>query len=648
MTTLQALSRMARAWLGVAYERPAGAPPSTFPAGAVIPNRPVYEAVTRTYNFLAALIGLILLSPVMLAIAAAVKLTSPGPALYRGARVGRNQRVFHIFKFRTMCVGAEQRIGKRLVRQDENHYTPIGKFLRKYRLDELAQLLNVLKGDMNLVGPRPVRPIFLDDLLRTVPGYAKRFTVRPGITGLAQVRGGYYTHPRHKLFYEVLYIANRSVWLDLQLIGLTFLRVMTRIFTTGFLLAWLVAMALVLPAELREQFELRVARVEVNVLYFVPTLIAIWHVVRREVTDGRLYALRTPVDLPLLGFLAVSALLIPFSQFPLTSLRGLVWYLCNGVVVFYVVLNSSLVTERRDTLVNTLVGTTAVVGALAIAEMIRTVHSTGELVRLAGTIGNPLLLAGLVVLVAPLAAARFRRAILRRRRLLFGALFLVLVLTGVLTFSRSGILALALGLGTYLARARWRWAAAVVGGWLLFTGAMNFAGDTRLHPARAVEDFQRRVETQMQVLDRLTPTRLLVGTGARTLPSHVYAAAVQADPTLAEGAYIPTRLENTYLTMLADHGVAGLVFFLGFLFGGLAFMFRSAARITDRAATDDLWATASGLVAFAFLMFFSDALYRFPLMLMFWAAMGLGIGTALTHLPGPRTYYRLVHYRHQL
>ena len=86
-----------------------------------------------------------------------MKLSSPGPALYRGQRVGRNE-IFNILKFRTMKVGSEAKIGKRLVQQDEDHYTSIGRFLRKYRLDELPQLLNVLKRDMNLVGPRPVRP----------------------------------------------------------------------------------------------------------------------------------------------------------------------------------------------------------------------------------------------------------------------------------------------------------------------------------------------------------------------------------------------------------------------------------------------------------------------------------------------------------
>ncbi len=153
---LQALIRTARTWFGVASRR--GDPQrKIFPTEIELPPKPVYEAVTRAYNFLGALAGLLLLSPLLLLIALAVKLTSRGPALYRGARVGRGEAPFDIFKFRTMKTGSEARIGARLVRQDEDHYTSIGKFLRRYRLDELAQLLNVLRGDMNLVGLAAVR-----------------------------------------------------------------------------------------------------------------------------------------------------------------------------------------------------------------------------------------------------------------------------------------------------------------------------------------------------------------------------------------------------------------------------------------------------------------------------------------------------------
>jgi lipopolysaccharide/colanic/teichoic acid biosynthesis glycosyltransferase len=146
-----------------------------------------------------------------------------------------------------MKVGSEQKIGKRLVRKDENHYTSIGPLLRKYRLDELPQLINVLCGDMALVGPRPMRPIFLNDLKTRILGYEKRFLIKPGITGLAQVRGGYYTDPRHKLFYEMLYAQHRGFFFDLQLICQTFLRVMTKVLSLSFALTWLLLAVFLLP-----------------------------------------------------------------------------------------------------------------------------------------------------------------------------------------------------------------------------------------------------------------------------------------------------------------------------------------------------------------------------------------------------------------
>lgn len=646
MMTLQTLLRLTRLRLGLAQSTPVEG--GLFPTHIVLPPKPAYEVVTRTYNFLGALIGVLLLSPLMLAIAAAVKLTSPGPALYRGARVGRGEKTFHIYKFRTMKVGAEQQIGQRLVRQDEDHYTSIGRFLRKYRLDELAQLLNVLKGDMNLVGPRPLRPIFLEEHKRRIPGYARRFFVRPGITGQAQVRGGYYTRPRHKLFYDTLYIARRSVLLDLQLIALTFLRVMTRIFTTGFLLAWLLAMALVLPRSIRDQFLVHLGGTELNLLYLAPTLIALAHVLRREVTTGRIYALRTPVDLPLLGFLLITAALIPFSRFPFTSFRGLLWYVCNGVVVFYLVLNSRAVTDRRGTLIASLVGTVAAVGTVAMGKMIYAAVTTGEFVRLAGTVENPLILATLVAITLPLAIARTLRSRTRHRRLLYAAASLVLFATAALTLTRSGIIAVGLAVAAWFWRVQRAWVLRVVGVFALTLALLWTLGDLRLQPAHALRDLQAVAKKQAHVLENLTTGRLMVGVGARTLPNHVHRAQKHGTARSDQARQVEPVTHNAYLTLFIDHGPLGLAFFLWFLLGGLFFMVRSARQITDRVAREDLWATASGLTGCAVLLFFSDGLYSFPMMIVFWATMGLGIGIALNHRPGPRTFYRIVHYRHQL
>jgi lipopolysaccharide/colanic/teichoic acid biosynthesis glycosyltransferase len=144
----------------------------------------------RWWQILVSGLGLVLLLPVSLAIAGLIKITSRGPVLYRGQRIGREMRPFTIFKFRTLLVDAEKRIGARLLTPGDPLYTPIGRFLKRTKLDEIPQLVNVLRGDMNLVGPRPIRPIFLATSLKEIESYGLRFVVRPGMTGLAQLRGG--------------------------------------------------------------------------------------------------------------------------------------------------------------------------------------------------------------------------------------------------------------------------------------------------------------------------------------------------------------------------------------------------------------------------------------------------------------------------
>ena len=621
-------------------------PRGLFPTTAQLAPKPAFDVITRVYNFLGTLCGLLLLLPLLLTIAAAVKLTSPGPALYKGLRVGKGERNFHIYKFRTMEVGAEQKIGKRLVQQGEDHFTPIGKFLRRYRLDELAQLINVLRGDMNLVGPRPMRPIFLEDLKKTVPGYSKRFLVRPGITGKAQVRGGYYTSPRHKLFYDVIYIRHRTVGMDLQLILLTFLRVMNRIFTTTFLLAWLLLMALVLPREVQQWMTVHVGSMSVNLLYAVAPVIAGWHIYRREVIDHRLYALRTPVDRALIGFLVVTALIAPFSRVPVESLKGVAWYVCNGAVVFYIVVNSRLCTERRSTLVNTLIFGTTLAGLMSAMPLLD--RLTLGAAAVSSTEGMALLLSALVIVAAPLALTRYHQAQRPVRRAVYLAVFVALVATALIAGRRSGILFLAVALGLYLWRSHRAWAGAVAGLYLAFVGGLALVDDPRYTPAAIGADLQQDFDRQVQVLSYVQPARLAFGVGARGVQAHAQKAeTVRAGHRGKPVPRVPMP-QNAWLTLLADHGVLGFACFMAFVLGGFRLMWRAGPRITDVGARGDLAATVAGLMGLCGLMFTADLFYRLPTLLIFFSMMGMGIGTALMHQPGPRTYYRLVHYRHKL
>jgi exopolysaccharide biosynthesis polyprenyl glycosylphosphotransferase len=165
---------------------------------------------------------LVVLGPLLLGLALLIRLDSPGPVFYRQNRVGRDRRVFQILKFRSMRVGAESQTGPVWAHSGDPRRTRVGAFLRTWSLDELPQLLNVLRGDMSLVGPRPERPYFVDRFEELVPGYFDRHRVKSGITGWAQVNGLRGSVPiEERTRYDLYYIANWSLWLDLRILLMT-------------------------------------------------------------------------------------------------------------------------------------------------------------------------------------------------------------------------------------------------------------------------------------------------------------------------------------------------------------------------------------------------------------------------------------------
>lgn len=147
-----------------------------------------------------------------------IKGTSPGPVFFQQQRVGQRGKVFTVYKLRTMVQDAEKQTGAVLAQEGDPRVTAVGRLLRESRIDEIPQLFNVLNGTMSLVGPRPERPEFVTAFIRTIPGYAERHQVKPGLTGLAQVNGEYHTTPEYKLKYDLAYIYNYSLWLDVRIL----------------------------------------------------------------------------------------------------------------------------------------------------------------------------------------------------------------------------------------------------------------------------------------------------------------------------------------------------------------------------------------------------------------------------------------------
>jgi len=222
-------------------------------------RKKVSSILKRSLDLSFASVGLLLAAPIMLIVAILVKLTSPGPIFYTQKRVGVNRRKnannriystytdfdrrsrdrrrenyhglpFSVIKFRTMVNDAEKKSGPVWATRNDSRITPIGKFLRKTRIDEIPQLINVLRGEMSMVGPRPERPTFVKDLSQKIPDYVERLNVKPGITGQAQVTTGYDTSLEsvfEKVKNDVEYIRNWSVWTDLKILMKTVLVVIT-------------------------------------------------------------------------------------------------------------------------------------------------------------------------------------------------------------------------------------------------------------------------------------------------------------------------------------------------------------------------------------------------------------------------------------
>ncbi len=188
-----------------------------------------YRFVKRTFDICSCSVALILLAIPMAVIALKIKKESAGPVIYAQRRVGKNGRVFELYKFRSMYQDAEVH-GARWAKDEDPRVTPFGRFLRNKRLDEIPQFWNVVRGDMSLIGPRPERPAFHKVFCERIHGWEQRVMVKPGITGLAQVEGGYDLLPKEKARIDIAYIESRSMKLDL---GIVFRTIRTMISGEG-------------------------------------------------------------------------------------------------------------------------------------------------------------------------------------------------------------------------------------------------------------------------------------------------------------------------------------------------------------------------------------------------------------------------------
>lgn len=185
-----------------------------------IAGGPLYRGAKRVFDVVASSAALIVLAIPMGAIAVKIKSESEGPAIFSQRRLGKDGKIFSLYKFRSMYTDAEVK-GAQWATEGDPRVTPFGKFLRATRLDELPQFWNVIKGDMSLIGPRPERPVFSDEFARRIDGWNQRLLIRPGVSGLAQVKGGYELLPKEKARYDIEYIEKRSFGMDVRIMART-------------------------------------------------------------------------------------------------------------------------------------------------------------------------------------------------------------------------------------------------------------------------------------------------------------------------------------------------------------------------------------------------------------------------------------------
>ena len=180
-------------------------------------NKIMYSIVKRVFDIIFAVFVLIFTSPLILIFIAAIKLESKGSAIYKQVRVGKFGKEFYLYKLRSMYIDAEKE-GPKMADKNDSRITRVGRIIRKRRIDELPQMINILKGDMSLIGPRPERPYFTYIFCKKIPEFESRLQAKCGITGWAQVNGGYDLTPTEKLSYDLYYIKNRSLYLDFIII----------------------------------------------------------------------------------------------------------------------------------------------------------------------------------------------------------------------------------------------------------------------------------------------------------------------------------------------------------------------------------------------------------------------------------------------
>jgi lipopolysaccharide/colanic/teichoic acid biosynthesis glycosyltransferase len=595
----------------------------------VVRDHRLYELGQR----LIAVLGLVLLAPVIALVAVAVRVSSPGPILYRGARVGQGMRLFTIYKFRTLRVGAEGEIGARLLTPKDGFYTSVGRFLKRTKLDEIPQLWNVVRGEMNLVGPRPVRPVFLPEFLATIPGYVGRFRMKPGITGVAQLRGGYFTSPGAKLRYEMWYLRERRPSLDLAVLSLTLIKILNRWITLGGLLFGLFVFVSFMPAGLFDDFYMYAFGVRVSVVHLAIGAIGAWLVVRRKHAGDRLVLYRTPLMLPMVATFGLALVSAAFSLHHYQAVRGALYYVVTGFLITSAIVNGTftrLLVERAMQVVALGAVAISVVGIVELAMAVGPRADTLVAGWLAGpgiaaTLGSPIVLATYLVLGLPALLYQLAVAEEGSKRDFWMAASTIAFIGIVLTKSPVGLVALSVSSLLVV----WRFFPRAVVPCALVLGPFAY-----LAGAPTLGEWQQELcgpgGALCGLLHHASWVQWLFGIGPRTLGEHSLPPEV-LDPERA----------SAHVRLIVENGLVGWLALCWVLASALTALFRAQREVRDPALGALLWAVFCSVVGFVITLQSFSAFENLTLQVFFWGVLGIGVGAAV-RFGGRRRNYAVV------
>jgi lipopolysaccharide/colanic/teichoic acid biosynthesis glycosyltransferase len=583
------------------------------------------------------LLGLIILSPVLLLVAIVIKITDKGPVFYRGDRVGIGERIFRIYKFRTLIPGAEENIGARLLNPEDRslYQTKIGRFLKRSKLDEVPQLINVIRGEMRLAGPRPIRPVFLNRFKQEIRDYTFRFLAPPGITGIAQLRGGYYTSPRNKLRYDLIYLRNRSLLLDLKIILLTFAKILNRKLSGGFFVLFLFLFVSFIPPSLLPLLYLPLFGVNVSVIQLFIILVS--SCIFLKIGPRQISLFRSPLNLPLVSFVGLTVSLALFSSDPFNTLQGAAYYVVTGFLVSFMIVNS-LGTKTFMTLMVRVVALTSVVLSLfglfqifmvnytvALAASLPPERILDSYARISSIPGNPKVLAVYLVLGIPLLLSEVIRAQSQRGRD-FWLVCTTLSIIGIFfTQSRLGLLALMVT-GTIFLYRRLNHALFFFSTLLLLFLFLVALGIPRFSLSGIRDDLGEWIEERVDIVEAFPAKAwLLGGIGPMTVPNPVTEPEGYQRSELEETALI----NNMHLTLMLEHGFGGWLVMIWLIVSSVWAMKQAYDKSKDENLKIMLWAIISSVLGFLVSMNGMNTFHNLTIQVFFWSLIGIGLALAI-------------------